>query len=305
MKIIIAGATGFIGRHLVAFLNDSGYEIVALCRNPQAAKRQFSAEIKCVPFKMGDPSPWLGHLKTARALINLIGENISTHLWSKAYKAKIRRSRLEAVATFLNGIRQVQPNELTFMQASAVGYYGNSFLPVDEQGKVGEGFLARLTYEWERATEPFTRLGVRRILMRFGTILSDDGGALPKLILPYRFFAGAILGNGQQGFSWMHISDLKRAVRFLLENKHLEGVFNFVSPHPVSQKEFSKICAEILNRPVFLRIPAWGIKLMLGEMGQFLIIDGQYVQPTALINGRFEFKYPKIKAALENLLVEK
>ncbi|RLD12681.1 TIGR01777 family protein [candidate division KSB1 bacterium] len=304
MKIIITGASGFIGRHLAVFFSNRGYDVVALSRNPQTTQKLFDSRVKCLPFVMGDPAPWLSELQNTRILINLIGENIGTHLWTKAYRQRLRSSRVESVLTILKALEKVKPASLTYIQASAVGYYGNTALPVDEQGSMGADFLARLTYDWERATDAIAEMGIRRLILRFGVILGRTGGALPRLLMPYKFFLGGVMGSGRQGFSWMHIEDLERAMEFLINNEPLQGVFNFVAPNPVSQKELSQTIAALLHRPDFFRIPAWPLKFILGDMAEILLLGGQYVKPAALLSAGFEFKYPELRDALNSLLRE-
>lgn len=304
MKIIITGATGFIGHHLVNYFDQQGYQVVALSRNPERGIKRFHSDVTSLPFKMHDPSPWLHELADAGAIINLIGENIMTHRWTASYKQKLRKSRIDSVITVFKALQAQPSSKITLVQASAVGYYGNTLLPVEEQSTMGNDFLARLTYDWERATDAIAELGIRRIITRFGAILGKDGGALARLIPLYKGLLGGTIGSGKQGFSWMHINDLERAMAFILENDTLEGVFNFVAPKPVSQKELNRTLAAILKRPAFWRIPALPIKLLLGEMAQALILGGQYVKPTALLNARFEFQFKELNEVLSDLLRE-
>ncbi len=302
MKIIITGASGFIGRHLVHYFDQTGHRVVALSRNPEKAQSQFHSGVTCLPFKMHDPSTWLDELTDADALINLIGENIMSRRWTNSYKKKLRQSRIDSVRTIFKALQATRPQKITLIQASAVGYYGNTSMPVDEQAAAGSDFLARLTYDWERATEAIAELGVRRIITRFGVILGKDGGALARLIPIYKGFLGGTIGSGEQGFSWMHIEDLQRAMNFILQKETSEEVFNFVSPKPVSQKELNRTLAEVLKRPAFWRIPELPVKLLIGEMGKALILGGQYVQPAALLNAGFEFRFENMKDALIDLL---
>ena len=302
MKIIITGASGFIGRHLVHYFDQMGHQVVALSRNPEKTQSQFHSGVTCLPFKMHDPSTWLDELADANVIINLIGENIMRHPWTRSYKKKLRNSRIDSVMTIFKALQDAKPQKITFIQASAVGYYGNTSIPVDEQAAPGNDFLARLTYDWERATDAIADLGVRRIITRFGAILGKDGGALAKLIPIYKGFLGGTIGSGEQSFSWMHIEDLQHAMAFIVEKEALRGVFNFVSPKPVSQKELNRTLAEVLRRPAFWRIPELPVKLLLGEMGKALILGGQYVKPAALLNAGFEFRFENLKDALNDLL---
>lgn len=303
MKIIISGATGFIGRHLVRFFAAQGSQVVAVCRNPEKARKLFAPFAACLPWRMHDPSPWSEQLNDADALINLIGENIFARLWTASYKEKLVRSRIDAVETIYQAFRAAKPTQCTYVQASAVGYYGHTQKNiVDEHAPKGDDFLAHLAYQWERASEPIADLGIRRILLRFGVILGSDGGALARLLPIYRWFLGGTLGKGTQGFPWMHIRDVQEAIRFLLVHESASGVLNFVAPQTISQKEFSKVLAAAVGRPAPWKIPAVLVKLLFGEMGQCLLLNGQYVKPASLLALGYSFRFPELALALHDLL---
>jgi len=301
-KIVILGATGFIGRHLVRTFRAQKFHVVTVTRDAQKARQLFGPLVKCLPFMMNDPSNWAEELLVADALINLIGENISSHYWTASYREKLKRSRIESVQTVFKALQTINVKSVTYLQASAVGYYGNTQVPVDEQGRAGNDFLARLTADWEQASDPIAQLGNRRILMRFGLVLGRDGGAFPKMVKPYRWFLGALIGNGKQGFSWMHIDDVARAIQFLLDDTEAQGVFNFTSPNPVSQKEWHRTLTRLLHRPSVWRVPAWLIRIVLGEMGQCLLLNGQYALPAALTRHGFQFRFTQLETALQDLL---
>ncbi len=302
MKIIITGATGFIGRHLVYYFSQNGHNVIALSRNPSKAQILFPSSVTCLQWKMNDPSSWQIHLKNAQAIVNLIGENIFGYLWTNSYKEKLIHSRIDSVRTILRAVHAISPTNFTFIQASAVGYYGNTKLYVDEQARMGNDFLARLSYDWERATDAVADFGVRRIITRFGIVLGKDGGALPRLKLIYRWFLGGTLGSGKQGISWIHIRDVQEGILFLLQNVNLSGVFNFVAPNAVSQKEFSQMLAKTLHRPIFIKTPAFVLKLLLGEMGKSLLLNGQYAKPTALQSSKYAFHFANLSTALQDLV---
>jgi len=300
MKIIVTGATGFIGRQLVLFFAQNGDTVIALSRNPSKAQSLFPSTVTSLPWKMNDPSSWQKHLADTQVIINLIGENILSHFWTQKYKEKLFRSRIDSVITIHEAIKATVSSNLTLVQASAIGYYGNTPSPVDEQSPMGDDFLARLTYDWERATEAIAELGVRRIITRFGMVLGSEGGAFPRLKNVYRWFMGGVLGNGQQGISWIHIRDVQEAILFLLKNTALSGVFNLVAPEAVSQKGFSQSLAKALHRPAWMKTPAFVIELLLAEMGKCLFLSGQYVKPTALQTNGYSFRFPQLLPALQD-----
>jgi len=305
MKIIICGATGFIGRHLVRFFAAQGNELVVVCRNQEKARKLFAPSAICLPWRMHDPSPWLEQLNDADALINLIGENIFARLWTPSYKDKLLRSRIEAVETIYQAFRAVKTRRCIYLQASAVGYYGHTRQAVvDEHAPKGDDFLAHLAYQWERASEPIADLGIRRILLRFGVILGPDGGAFARLRPIYRWFLGGTLGKGTQGLPWMHIRDVQEAIRFLLVHESTGGVFNFVAPQAISQKEFSAALAAAVGRPAPWKIPAFLVKLLFGEMGQCLLLNGQYVKPASLLALGYSFRFAELALALHDLVRE-
>ena len=302
MKIIITGASGFIGRNLVRFFIEKNFTVVALSRNPQKLQGLVSVPTVCLPWKNLDPSPWMVHLNEPAIIINLIGENIAGRLWSKRYKQRLRQSRLDSVQTIVQALEQSRCKEHVLIQASAVGYYGHTTRPVDENAAPGSDFLAKLVVDWEQAVQAAKDSVARYIIMRFGVILGPDGGALPKMLLPFKLFLGGPLGSGEQGFAWLHILDLAGALLFLIEHHELSGVFNFVAPQMVTQKEFCQTLAKVLRRPCRLPAPAPILKLLLGDMARTALLSGQFVQPKQLIEAGFQFQYPDLEAALKNIL---
>ncbi|APF18611.1 protein of unknown function DUF1731 [Caldithrix abyssi DSM 13497] len=301
MKIIITGATGFIGRYLVLFFSERKFPVVALSRNPQKAKNIFPPHVTCLPWKNMDAASWLDELDGPAAVINLIGENIAGALWTRSYKQKLRDSRLNSVETIVQAFQQAPGRDHILIQASAVGYYGNVHHKVDETSPAGSDFLARLVVEWENASKTLEAVGVRRVLARLGVVLGREG-ALRKMILPYKLFAGGPLGSGKQGFPWIHIADVARAMLLMIEHDELYGVFNFVAPQTVTQKEFSRALGKVLHRPAWLPAPAPLLKLLLGEMARSALLSGQFVEPKKLLAAGFRFQFPELKKALEDIL---
>lgn len=302
MKIIITGATGFLGRYLVHFFSKKEHSVIALSRTPEKAEQIFPSEVRCLRWQNLDPQDWLKELNEPAVIINLIGENIAGQFWTKAYKEKLRKSRFESVETIKIALEKAPKNlPHVLIQASAVGYYGNTTQVVDENAAPGNDFLADLVVDWEKASEKVENLGVRRVVCRFGVVLGR-GGALQKMLLPFKLFLGGPLGGGKQGFPWIHIEDVAQAMLFLMERSELSGVFNFVAPQLVTQKEFSKTLGKVLGRPSWLPAPAPVLKLFLGEMARVALLSGQLVQPKRLLEAGFKFRFPELKPALANIL---
>lgn len=302
MKIIITGASGFIGRYLIRFFTDLKFKVVALSRQPQKLQTSVPSSVSCLPWKNLDPLPWINQLNEPSVIINLIGENIAGQLWTKAYKEKLRKSRIDSVSTIKMALEEAPGKQAhVLVQASAVGYYGNTSQVVDETAAVGNDFFANLVVEWEKASEEVEALGTRRIVCRLGVVLGH-GGALQKMLLPFRLFLGGPFGSGRQGFPWIHIDDVAQTMLFLIERPDLSGAFNFVAPQLVNQKEFCRTLGQVLRRPCWLPVPAPVLKLFLGEMARVALLSGQFVRPRRLLEAGYEFRFSELKQALEDIL---
>lgn len=304
MKIIITGASGFIGRYLVRFFAEKNFTITALSRNPQKLQSLVPASTLCLPWQNLDPSPWLRQLNEPAVIINLIGENIAGHLWTRRYKQSLRQSRLDSVKTIVQALEQSRSKEHVLIQASAVGYYGNKLQEVDESSPPGNDFLARLVVDWEQASQQAENWTARRIITRFGVVLGAQGGALPKMLLPFKLFLGGPLGSGKQGFPWIHIADVAQAMLFFIEHEAINGVFNLVAPQMIAQKEFCKTLGKVLKRPCWLPVPAPLLKIFLGEMARLALLSGQFVKPGHLLKAGYRFKFPEIETTLKNILIQ-
>jgi len=285
MRVLIAGGSGFIGTHLSRFLRDEGHEVIIVSRDPS---RGISYdEVR-------------NYIDGSTVLINLAGENIAGR-WTASKKRKIRESRLWAGRKLVDEIRKSGSKPGAFLQASAIGFYGRSLEgEFDEHSPPGDDFLARLVVDWENSTRELEDMGIRRVILRIGMVLAKDGGAYPRMSFPFRFGLGGRVGSGKQWISWIHIYDLVRAVRFLMESP-FSGPFNLVAPHPVRNEEFTRTLCEVLRRPCFLPVPAFILKILFGEMADYLLLEGQRVIPRRLMEAGFQFRYPHLKEALENL----
>jgi uncharacterized protein (TIGR01777 family) len=302
MRIIITGGTGLIGRPLSQALVAAGHEVVVLTRNPQKVKNM-PAGVRLQTWDGETAAGWGELADGAHAIVNLAGEGIADGRWSSARKQAIRQSRVNAGKAVMAAIQAATVKPKVLIQASAVGYYGaeTGDALVSEQDSPGADFLSKVCFDWELSTAAVSRLGVRRAVIRTGIVLSNEGGAFPKLVMPFKFFAGGPLGNGKQWMPWIHWEDEVRAIQFLIDNEQAEGVFNLAAPNPVRNNEMAKAIGEVKGRPAFMPAPGFAINMVFGEMGT-VVLDGQRAVPTQLQQLGFEFKYSTIEAALRNLL---
>lgn len=302
MKVVIAGGTGLIGPALVHELETIGSEIYVLTRHPERTT-SLADHASLVGWDAATLGDWTKCLDDADAVVNLAGENIGSGLWTKAKRRRIRESRTRVGGLLVQAIQGCVHKPAALVQASAVGYYGpQGGHPLDESTPAGSTWLSGVAIDWETSTAPVAAWGVRHIVIRTGLVLTQRGGLLARMRLPFRFFVGGRLDSGRQILSWIHIEDEVRAIRFLIEHPKATGAFNLTAPHPVDNATFSRILGDTLRRPAWLPVPAPAIRLALGEMSQ-LVLTGQRALPCRLQELGFTFKYPGLDAALAALFV--
>ncbi len=288
MKIAIAGASGMVGKALTKSLTGKGHTVTALKRggSPDQVFVNVTPE----------------YLEGFDAVINLAGENIAAKRWSDEQKKLIVDSRVSTTSFLANALSKTKGSPKVFINASAIGIYGNrGSESLTEESSPGAGFLASTCKKWEEAARPAKRDGLRVVIARLGVVLSKEGGALNKMLLPFQLGAGGVLGSGRQYMSWIEINDLVKAFEFLLEND-VEGVVNMTSPNPATNAEFTSAMAKVLSRPAILPAPAFGLKLILGEMAQEMLLDGSLVLPAKLEKAGFKFDYANLEKALNHEL---
>ena len=306
LSIIIAGGSGLIGKALTRELRRNNHEVVILSRNPEHAIR-VSEGVKYFSWDGRTQQGWGNLVEGADAVVNLAGANLAGEGFfparlSMERKQVLKQSRLNALKAIIEAIETASEKPKVLIQASAIGYYGPlGDQPVDESEPVGNDFMARLLQEVEQSTKDIESLGVRRVVIRSGVVLTNQGGALSRLLLPYRLFVGGPLGNGRQVLSWIHIDDEVKAIRYLIENPGTSGVFNLTAPNPVTNAEMGKAIAKVMRRPYYLPVPGFAMRLLFGEVAA-VVLDGQRVIPTRLLASGFKFDYPRIDMALENIL---
>jgi uncharacterized protein len=300
MRIIIAGGTGLIGSALTKSLLLDGHQVWVLTRHPDA--RHLVEGAQGVGWDGRTTIGWEGLVSRVDAIINLAGESLGSGSWSKARKIRIISSRVSAGQAISAAISMANPHPKVLIQASAVGVYGpHASEPVTEDSPAGFGFLANVCKEWEASSQSVEQLGVRRVVIRTGVVLSQDAEAFQRLLLPYKLFVGGPLGNGSQGFPWIHLTDEVAAIRFLMENDQAQGVYNLSAPEPLSNADFGRILARVMGRPYWLPVPAFALRLLLGEMST-LVLEGQYMHPKRLHELGFSFRYEKAEPALWEIL---
>lgn len=299
MRIAIAGGTGFVGNALVKKLLEKKHEIFILTRN--ISDKQHFKNLNYVQWLNDHDSPE-DVLESIDVFINLAGESINSGRWTEDRKKRLLNSRITATKEVRRIISRLEEKPYTLINASAVGYYGTSQVETftESSRKSGTDFLAETVRRWEEEAAKAEEFEVRTVYCRFGIILEKNDGALPRMALPYKLFAGGTVGTGSQWVSWIHLDDAVSGILFCIEHEQLQGPVNFTSPYPVTMKEFGQILGEVLNRPHWMPAPGFALKIALGEMST-LVLEGQKVLPEKLQSFGYEFLYPELKAALSDI----
>lgn len=302
-RVLITGATGFIGQELSGELVDAGYEVVALSRCAYKANNLVGSDVKVVQWDAITSSGWVALADGASAIVNLAGENIATGRWTPKKKQRVIESRLNAGKAVVAAVEKAKNKPQVAIQASAVGYYGDRGDEIlYENSSAGIGLLADFCKQWEQAIQPVETSGVRFATVRIGVVLGAKGGFMSHALPAFRFFLGGHPGSGKQWFPWIHIDDVAGAIRFLIEKSDLQGVFNLTAPNPILSKEFYALLGKVMRRPAIFSMPPFALKLLTGEMVTELLLSGQRAIPKKLSQAGYEFKYVDAKSALENII---
>lgn len=301
MTVFVTGATGLVGRRLVTELASRGDGVLSLSR------RAAEGTVVGVETLQGDPclpGRWLGRMDDCDAVVHLAGENIFAKRWSKPFMAQIRLSRVVSTTVIAERLAanplRADGTPKVFISASAVGYYGTGDDERDESSPAGTDFMAEVSVAWEAAADAARRAGVRVVHPRFGIVLDSEGGALPNLMTPFRFFVGGPVGSGKQWVSWVHRDEVTAALLFLIDNP-IHGPVNVTAPNPVTNREFSETLGQVLRRPSWLPMPRFATRILLGKVAD-VATAGQMVMPRKLTDKGFEFQWPKLSEALTSLL---
>ena len=303
MRILISGGSGFIGTALSKSLLLQGHQVWILTRHLQTA--HIAEGARGIGWDGRTLTGWEKIVSQVDAIVNLAGESLGSGLWTQSRKNRIGSSRVNAGKAISEAIHAANPRPQVLIQASAVGFYGphGKELLTEESGP-GDGFLADICKCWEESTQPVEDLGVRRVIIRTGVVLSKREGALQRMIFPFNFYIGGPLGNGNQGLPWIHPNDEVEGIRFLLEKYNAVGVFNLSAPTPISNSDFGRTLAKVMNRPFWLPVPAFSLRLLLGEMST-LVLEGQYMLPKRLLDLGFPFPFTNVEDALIDLVNKK
>ncbi len=311
MNLLISGGTGFIGKALVKNLIGDNHFVYILTRNPDIHLSAIEKNTTLLKWDGKTAQGWGNVIEKIDAVINLAGENIAGNSFSSIFfnrlspsrKQLLLESRLNSASALLQAIDNASHKPSVFIQASAVGYYGNRGNELlTEWSSPGNDFTAQLCIQWENSVSNLNELNIRHVIIRTaGMVLGRSGGAFPYLLLPYRFYMGGPLGSGNQWVSWIHIDDEVRAIRFLLEKNNAVGVFNLSAPQPVINKDFSIAIGKAMHRPSWLPLPELVFHALLGEKAKILLASQRQI-PEKLLQMGFIFSYPEIDSALLNLL---
>jgi len=299
MRIVVSGATGFLGRPLVQALRADGHTVVGLTRSHAA-----SGDL--VAWRPdGTTGDWARHLDGTDGVINLSGESIGGRRWTRKQKARIHDSRILATRSIVTAVRSLARPPRFLLNASGVGYYGfrDDEIITEESGP-GPDFLATVCREWEAEAMGAEKAGTRVAVARSGVVLYRDGGVLEQMARPFKWFVGGRLGPGRQYVSWIHREDWIALVRFLLGSEESRGAFNATAPAPVTNAELTEVLARALHRPAFMRAPAFALKLALGEMAEALLLASQRAVPARALDAGFAFKYPTLSEAVGEIFAK-
>ena len=293
-RVLVSGASGLIGSALLPSLKSRGFQVVRLVRGPASGEDQISWD----PLKPIAPETVSGY----RAIVHLSGESVVGR-WTDSKQAKIRDSRVASTRNLAQSLAHVADRPRVLITASAIGYYGDRRDEVlREESSSGSGFLAEVCREWEAAAKPAADAGIRCAQIRTGVVLSAEGGALQKMLPPFRLGVGGNLGSGRQWMSWIHIQDMVGAINHILKTDLLYGAVNMVAPRPVTNAEFTKTLGAVLSRPTIFPVPEFVAKLAFGQMAEEVLLASQRVEPTKLVSNGYPFQYSDLRKALESIL---
>jgi uncharacterized protein (TIGR01777 family) len=293
-RVLVSGASGPIGSALLPSLSAAGYRVTRLVRGASHNDDQIS----------WDPSQPLDAAKVSGfdGVVHLAGESIVGR-WTEAKKARILESRQQGTKNLSEALARAPQRPRVFVSGSAIGFYGNRGDQIlEESSNPGEGFLPQVCVAWEGATQAAQDAGIRTAHIRTGIVLTEEGGALPQMLTPFRLGVGGKIGDGRQWWSWIDIHDHIGAIHHILKTDLLSGAVNLVAPKPVTNAEFTKVLGSVLSRPTIFPMPAFAARLAFGQMGDELLLASQRVQPLKLVNSGYRFAYPELRGSLEDIL---
>ena len=302
-RVVVTGATGLIGRALCKKLRERGFAVVVFSRSPNKAQQSVPDAAEYIAWQATETGDWAKAIDGAYAVISLAGASIAGQRWNEAYKRELYDSRIVATRGLVKAMEQAQTKPKVFVSGSAVGYYGwRDDTPLDEDMTSGKDFLAQLCVDWEREAAVAEQFGVRTSMIRTGIVLDKDEGALSQLLLPFKMFVGGPVLPGTQWLSWIHLVDQVGIIMLALEDERVRGPINATAPTPQTNRDFSATLAQAMGRPSWLPIPGFGLQLLFGEMADALLINGQRVLPHKAQEYGYQFMYPTLEPALQEIL---
>lgn len=300
-KVLITGGTGFLGRRLAEHLLERGDQVTVLTRDAVKARRHFPERVRCAAWSPAKIGPWVEELEVVDAVVHLAGEPVIQR-WSQEVKDRITKSRVDSTRVLVEAIGKARHKPTVLVSASATGFYGprRPDEKLDERSEAGKGFLADLVQRWEEAARAVEASGVRAAQVRIGIVLGE-GGALDKMILPFKLFAGGPIGDGKQVISWIHQEDLVGLILLAIDDDRVKGPINAVAPNPATSSEMAEAIGAVLGRSSWLKAPTFAIRLVMGEAAEILT-TGQRVFPQRAVELGYEFRYARLLPALESIL---
>jgi uncharacterized protein len=296
MKILVSGASGLIGTNLIPTLIAKGNQVYKMVRRTPNG-------IDEIYWNPKENIIEDDKLEGFDVVVHLAGDNVASENWSAEKKGKIRESRVNGTRTLVDALKRCIVPPKHFISASATGFYGNRGGELlNEESVAGKGFLPEVCQEWESEALKAGNFGARVVLLRTGIVLSKDGGALAKMLTPFKFAVGGVVGSGKQYMSWIALDDEIKAIHFVLEHENISGAVNVTAPNAVTNAEFTSVLGSVINRPTILPIPEFAIKMLFGEMGEALLLEGARVYPQKLLDAKFDFEYADLETALKHAL---
>ncbi len=295
MRVAITGATGLIGQALESRLAGQGHEVLCIVRRPARTNDLLWDTVQ----GLAQPE----RLENCQAVVHLAGENVADGRWTEEKKARIRDSRVQGTTSLCRSLAQLKTPPAVLVSGSAIGFYGNRGEEVlTEDSPAGNGFFPELCQQWEASTQLAEDKGIRVAHLRIGIVLSETGGALGKMLTPFKFGLGGKIGDGAQYMSWIALEDLLAAIEHIIAHREMRGPVNGTAPNPVTNNDFTERLGQALHRPTIFSVPAFAARLAFGEMADEALLAGARVMPTRLLASGFQFKYPELAPALKKLV---